>query len=1167
MTETKINFFNKLKSTVVNKFSAVPDITGQTLEDFHVDRRMEIPSGEADIYLCTGTGTHAGRKFILKYYRRENAVKPEVIAKLQSISNPYVAPVSGFGEYRGYQYTVRPYYEMPALSDVLTAGTRFSEDELRTFIIPSVIEGLKAVHDIDILHRDLKPGNLIPDDNGEHVVLIDFGISSNADGMTFVMTQPGMTPFYAAPEAIQGIFHRETDYYALGITVFELFTGYTPFQNPGISGEDAARLAAISKIEFPDDFPENLRKLVLGLTYKDISHRNEKDNPNRRWGYDEVKRWLNGEDVPVPGEITGTVNTEPVFQPYRFNGQTYTSEKELLLAMLRQPENAIKDLGRGILTHHYYILDEKKGTLCNSAESKISKNNPENIRHLSALIYSLRPDISEIMFNGRMLNGLQEVGKAIIDAVINEAVKTGNLQNKKSDIIAPVKQFALSGIPEDYSSIVLKSTELAKIFENVRKIWSEEQNINSDTELALILGYSICNDRRLPVNGKVYVSPEAFMQEMKLFVEKDRKAYTKFTQKNKADLDFLEEKIPDTASRKTIAEALADSKCAIFGDNEFFFKNGQDFENFIDKLVQEEKPYELLSLFNRYKTPLKDVSKKVWNTDSRTKLEKIVSGFIRIGEYLFTGEKACLDFLNGVLERGQKEPAYLLSFIKVHQTTLDKAAGTFPEIKEAVSKLYASGENVIALNEHLFPGIPEFKTFIDTVLSHGHRDPEYLIDFMRQHNKALRDLEIREGINSITEPLNKAFAELISFDNRVFSNIDDFNAYIDMIIQQGKNNPRFLVRFTENLHKEITALRNSDCRCQEALNKLLYIRNHIFSFDEYVFPTLTEFRTFMENILQKGQQDPAYLKRFIKVHEKTLTAPNGVASISTIIKPVLDAGNEVVELDEYTFHDADDFKRFVNGIQGENNEGTLQMANFAKEHHDTLTQIECCSSVATQVKTLLKTENSSEKEKYINVNGIKYAPITMKKGAIIEFGNYPQKANGGKTPIEWLVLDVNKNEALLISRYALDCKQYNHIYTNITWDNCDLRKWLNSNFLKSAFSEEEIEMIKISELKNDNNPKYGTSGGNDTKDRVFCLSTTEASKYFSCDDDRKCEPTAYARKQGVYVDNGCCYWWLRSLGRHQCYATNVDTYGALFLFGHDVYYENYAVRPALRIIF
>ena len=981
MSETKINFFNKLKKTVINKFSSVQDITGQILGDFHVDRKMDIPSGEADIYLCSGMDKHTGKQFILKYYRRENAVKPEVIAKLRSISSPYVAPVSGYGEFQGHQYTLRPYYEMPALSDVLTTGTRFSEEELKSFIIPSVIEGLKAVHDADILHRDLKPGNLIPDDNGEHIVLIDFGISSHADGKTFVMTQPGMTPFYAAPEAIQGIFHRETDYYALGITIFELFTGYTPFQNPGMSGEETAKLAAISKIEFPDDFPDNLRKLVLGLTYKDISHRNEKDNPNRRWGYDEVKRWLNGENVPIPGENTGAGVTElatvPTFQPYRFNGKTYTDEKELLLAMLQQPKEALKDLGRGILSHHYYIIDEEKGKLCSSAEGKIGKDNPENIRHLSTLIYSLRPDIREIMFNGRMLNGLEEVGKAIIDVVIEEAVKTGNLQNKSSSIIAPVKQFALSGIPEDYASLILKSTEYNRIIANVRKLLSEEQNIYSDTELALILGYSICNDRRLPVNGKVYESPEAFKQEMKILVKNDRKAYTKLTQKNKADLDFLEEKLPDTASRKTISEALADAKWAVFGDNEYLFKSGQDFENFIDKLVQEEKPYELLSLFNRYKTSLKDVSKKVWNTDSRTKLKKIVSRFIRIGEYLFTGEKACLDFLNGVLERGQKEPAYLLGFIKVHQAPLDKVAGTFPGIKEAVSKLYASGENVIALNEHLFPGITEFKDFIDIVLSRGHSNPGYLVDFMRRHKKALQSLENKKGINRIIEPLNKAFGELISFDNRIFTNVKDFNSYIDRIIVQGKNDPRFLVSFTKNLHQEITDLRNGDNCCLEALNRLMNARNKIVSFDEYIFPTVTEFSSFIENILQKGRQDPAFLKRFIRVHEKTLTVFNRVTCLSSIVKPVLDAGNEVIELDEYTFHNANDFKKFVNGIQGENNERTLHMANFAKEHHDTLTQLEGCSTVATQVKTLLKTENAGENEKAISVNGIKYTPYRV----------------------------------------------------------------------------------------------------------------------------------------------------------------------------------------------
>ena len=171
----------------------------------------------------------------------------------------------------------------------------------------------------------------------------------------------------------------------------------------------------------------------------------------------------------------------------------------------------------------------------------------------------------------------------------------------------------------------------------------------------MILGYSICDDRRLPVNGKVYDNPEAFRQEMKKLAENDRRAYTEFTQKAKADLDFLENKLPDPESSEAIIQALAEAKWAVFGDNEYFFKSGKDFDNFIDRLVKEEKPYELQSLFNRYKTPLKDVSKKVWNSDSRAKLEKTVSGFIRIGEHLFTGEKACKDFLNSVMVRGKRE--------------------------------------------------------------------------------------------------------------------------------------------------------------------------------------------------------------------------------------------------------------------------------------------------------------------------------------------------------------------------------------------------------------------------------------------------------------------------------------------------------------------------------
>lgn len=54
--------------------------------------------------------------------------------------------------------------------------------------------------------------------------------------------------------------------------------------------------------------------------------------------------------------------------------------------------------------------------------------------------------------------------------------------------------------------------------------------------------------------------------------------------------------------------------------------------------------------------------------------------------------------------------------------------------------------------------------------------------------------------------------------------------------------------------------------------------------------------------------------------------------------------------------------------------------------------------------------------------------------------------------------------------------------------------------------------------------------GNNTMDHIFCLSINEAEHYFGSDNERQCNPTAFARKQGAYVYNDCCFWWLRSPG-------------------------------------
>ncbi|MEE3423542.1 MAG: hypothetical protein VZR11_12695 [Succinimonas sp.] len=118
MSETKVNatLCSKFKKTQINSVQKLPDLTGLTLGEFHADSMLDIMSGEADIYLCSGIGSLSGKKYLLKYYRRENALKQDVLEKLKTVTSPFVAPVAGFGEYRGHQYAVRPYYEMSALS-------------------------------------------------------------------------------------------------------------------------------------------------------------------------------------------------------------------------------------------------------------------------------------------------------------------------------------------------------------------------------------------------------------------------------------------------------------------------------------------------------------------------------------------------------------------------------------------------------------------------------------------------------------------------------------------------------------------------------------------------------------------------------------------------------------------------------------------------------------------------------------------------------------------------------------------------------------------------------------------------------------------------------------------------------------------------------------------
>ena len=188
----------------------------------------------------------------------------------------------------------------------------------------------------------------------------------------------------------------------------------------------------------------------------------------------------------------------------------------------------------------------------------------------------------------------------------------------------------------------------------------------------------------------------------------------------------------------------------------------------------------------------------------------------------------------------------------------------------------------------------------------------------------------------------------------------------------------------------------------------------------------------------------------------------------------------------------------------------------------------------------------------------------------IKFGNYYYENAQKKMPIEWIVLEKKGNVLLLLSRYGLDCRSYND-FVDITWEKCELRKWLNSNFMNMAFSPEEQKAIMLSSLPNEDNARYKTKGGNATTDQIFLLSISEARKYFKDNSARKCKPTQYTLSKNCEVKSdagskgyGFTWWWLRSPGSGQNGAATVLPCGSVEPNGEPTD-ADCVVRPALRI--
>lgn len=295
------------------------------LEQYRMLR--ELPSGaEADVVLAESRAT--GDKVAIKVFRTRDFSSPamqRLVALLDGVGRQHVIEVLDRGHFGGRWWEVMPYVEHGSLSDLRGDALEPMAPERVRVVLAQLTEALAAVHAADLIHRDVKPQNiLVRSVVPLRIVLGDFGLA-RVIAATRESGSNSRTPAYAAPESLAGHLHPSRDWWSLGITCLELLWGRNPFQEPDgawmdehvimetvLSGRGVPRGPVVD---------ERWGLLLDGLLTHDHKH---------RWGSIEVVRWLDGASPEVRAKPRPA--PAPDGPPFIFNGVAHTDPLELARA-------------------------------------------------------------------------------------------------------------------------------------------------------------------------------------------------------------------------------------------------------------------------------------------------------------------------------------------------------------------------------------------------------------------------------------------------------------------------------------------------------------------------------------------------------------------------------------------------------------------------------------------------------------------------------------------------------------------------------------------------------------------------------------------------------------------------------------------------------------------
>jgi Tol biopolymer transport system component/predicted Ser/Thr protein kinase len=303
-----------------------------TIGPFKIEQELGR-GGMGVVYLATDT--KLDRQVAIKTMPVDLAADPDRLARFQreakvlaSLNHPNVGAIHGFEQSEGHQYLILEYIEGETLADRLAAGPLAVADAIT--VAKQIADALEAAHEKGVIHRDLKPGNVMVTHEGV-VKVLDFGLARTADGSpsttnavpqadapTIVSparhspTIPGVimgTAGYMSPEQARGKpVDKRSDIFSFGCVLYEMLTGACPFPGETVTDSLGAILhSAPNWSMLPASTPRRVRELLANCLVKDRKNRVHDIADARLELQRAAAEPLGGQDVAAAGRRARSV--------------------------------------------------------------------------------------------------------------------------------------------------------------------------------------------------------------------------------------------------------------------------------------------------------------------------------------------------------------------------------------------------------------------------------------------------------------------------------------------------------------------------------------------------------------------------------------------------------------------------------------------------------------------------------------------------------------------------------------------------------------------------------------------------------------------------------------------------------------------------------------------